>query len=139
MGFYRILAIDYGNSKIGFALTDPMRIISQPYYTLIYDSEDSALDWIQNTIRKEQVGRIVMGLPLDMEGRETYQSSLIRKFADKLRTSIEIPIDFQDERFTSEEASAEIRKMGKNPIDGRKIIDQIAASIILRNYLESYR
>ncbi len=139
MGLYRILAIDFGNSKIGFALTDPMRIISRPYYTLRYDTEDIALDWIRETIQRERVGRIVMGLPIDMEGKETHQSSLTRQFAERLKSSVEVPVDFQDERFTSEEANEEIKKMGKDPINGRKIIDQVAASIILKNYLESYR
>ncbi len=137
MEYYRVLAIDYGTVRVGIALSDPMRIIASPYRTIQLESDTQVISEIIEIIREQSVKEIVLGLPLNLSGEDTIQTGKTRDFCQLLKESIDLPVKWQDERFTSKESEAEIRKMGLSPKQGRKIVDQIAASLILRSYLQS--
>ena len=136
MDYYRVLAIDYGTVRVGIAISDPMRIIATPFRTIQLESNAQVIREIQEIIKEQGVKKIVIGLPLNLSGEDTIQTGKTRDFCALLKESVDLPVSWQDERFTSKESEAEIRKMGLSPKQGRKIVDQIAASLILRSYLQ---
>jgi putative Holliday junction resolvase len=135
MKMYRILAIDYGEKRIGMALSDPMQTIGRPYRVLAND--ESFWQELAAIISSEQVGRIVIGLPLNFEGEDTRKTLEVREFTKQLAEKTAIPWEFVNESFTSQDANAALKQMGYNVRESRKVIDKIAAALILRNYLEN--
>ncbi|RLC51620.1 MAG: Holliday junction resolvase RuvX [Candidatus Cloacimonadota bacterium] len=135
MKLFRIMGIDYGSVRIGIALSDPLQIISRPY-KVIANSGEETFSEIKKIIEKEKVGKIVLGLPLNLEGKDSVKTEEVRKFGKLLQRELSIPIIFWDERFSSVEANEILKKMGYNFIESKKHIDKIAASLILKNYLE---
>jgi putative Holliday junction resolvase len=85
-----------------------------------------------------EVSRIVIGLPLNMDGTEGRQASRVRAFGDRLRVHLGIPIDFWDERLTTFEAEERLRSLGLKAKRRRALIDQVAAEVILRAYLDHH-
>lgn len=120
----RILSIDYGQKNIGLALSDPTNTIAYPYKTL--DNKEGVLANIAKICRDEDVGQIVVGIPIGFSG-ETEQTMQARDFIKKLKNDLSIPIVEENEIFTTNIASA--RKLKSQDID------QQAAVVILEGYL----
>jgi len=135
MDIYRLLAIDYGEKRVGIALSDPMRTISKPYRVLA----NAAGFWeeLNSIIKSEKVGRIILGLPLNFEGEDTQKTREVRAFGEELTRRVDIPWEFYDESFTSQDANQSLKTMGYSVKESRKVIDMVAAALILRNYLEN--
>ncbi len=134
MAIYRLLAIDYGEVRVGIALSDPLRIISKPY--IVLSNNENLLEEIQKIIRKESVGKIILGLPLNLQGEDSKKTIEVREFKQTLADFIDIPIEFYDERYTTSEATDVLKKMGYDSKQRRKVIDMMAASIILKSYMD---
>jgi len=132
---FRIMGIDYGDAHVGIALTDPLQIISHPY-KVISNIENNLFIELEEIIQSEKVGKIVIGLPYNLKGRDSLQTLEVRKFANRLKQKVAIPIVFEDERFTTIEANETLKKLHYDIKKSKKLIDMIAASIILKNYLE---
>jgi len=130
----RVLAIDYGEVRVGIALSDPLRILATPFVVLKNDG--NLLENIKKIITEKQVSQIVLGLPINLKGKDSKKTEEIRKFYRKLKDYISLPIELVDERFTTYEANAELKKMGYSVKESRKVIDKIAASLILKSYLK---
>ena len=135
MILYRIMGIDHGAVRVGIAISDPMQIIARPYKVII--NNDDLFDEITNIIKKEKIRKIILGLPLNLDGKDTQKTREVRNFAEKLKISISIPIILWDERYTTVEANEALQKMGYNIHDSKDVIDKVAASLILKNYLEN--
>ena len=138
----RILGIDYGSLYVGLAIYDEETDFTYPLKTIKRARENiirETLREITDIIDKEKITKIVIGLPLSMDDNTNDRTDLTNKFADKLklRISQDIPIDFQDERLTTEEAKDILTKNNKKIKDYKKDIDQIAAMIILNEYIAS--
>ncbi len=136
MSSLRLLCIDYGEKRIGLAVSDPLQIIARPY-DVLENSGTEVFQKINLIIKKEKIGRIVLGLPVNLVGNDTVKTAEVRRFAKQLQDSVSIPIAFWDERYTTDEANKILKRMGISARDGRKIIDKIAASIILKDYIEN--
>ena len=134
MAIYRLLAIDYGEVRVGIALSDPLRIISKPY--IVLSNNENLLEEIQKIIRKESVGKIILGLPLNLQGEDSKKTIEVREFKQTLADFIDIPIEFYDESYTTSEATDVLKKMGYDSKQRRKVIDMMAASIILKSYMD---
>jgi len=132
------MGIDYGEVRVGIALSDPLQIISRPYKVLA-NSADSLFTELNEIIKSEDVGRIVLGLPLNLEGKDSQKTLEVRKFAEELQKKVPVPVEFYDERFTTAEANEVLKNMGKNIKESREVIDKIAASLILKSYLENIK
>ncbi|HPR16853.1 MAG TPA: Holliday junction resolvase RuvX [Candidatus Cloacimonadota bacterium] len=137
MSLSRLLAIDYGEKRIGVALSDPLQIISRPYRVLD-NSGDAVFDEIKSIIRAENVGKVIVGLPLNLAGEDTLKTSEVRRFAEKLQAQIAEPLILWDERYSTDEAHKALKSMKVSVREGRQIVDKIAASIILQDYLENH-
>ena len=135
MDLYRIMAIDYGEKRIGIALSDLLQTISQPYCVLA----NSRTFWeeLQDIIIDKKVKNVVIGLPLNFAGEDTKKTLEIREFAAGFTQQTDLPWEFCDESFTSQDANEALKQMGFSIKDSRKVIDKVAAALILKNYLES--
>ena len=129
------MGIDFGEVRIGIALSDPLQIISQPYRVI--PNDDDTISEIKNIIKSEEVRKIILGLPLNLDGEDTKKTLEVREFSEVLKSNVDIPVIFWDERYTTVEANEELKRMGYGIAESRKVIDKVAASIILKNYMEN--
>ena len=118
-----ILAIDYGTKNIGLAWAQTGLGVVLPYGVI----KDKNLGELVKLIKKENIDKVVVGLPLGLEGKENANTKKIKKFASDLKGLINIPIEFEDERFSSQAAD----RMG----EGGASRDEKSAMVILQSYL----
>jgi putative Holliday junction resolvase len=110
----RYLAIDYGDVRIGLALTDPLKIISSAYRTLKNEGCGAVLEALKEIIVKEEVERIILGHPMGLNGNRTKKTVQIEEFYEKLK-EIGVPVILCDESFSTVRAHQIIHDMGKRP------------------------
>ena len=133
----RILGLDYGDRRIGLALSDPSKMIASPFKFIINTGDDEVLDSLKILIAEEDIEAIVVGLPIGMKGQETKQTTKVREFAELL-SSLTIPISFEDERLSSVSAEKSMIQQKIKTGHNKGMIDQRAAAILLQQYLDRY-
>ena len=131
----RILGIDYGSSRVGFAVSDPLHIIATPLKTIKNKSIQDLLKQIGLIVREYDIRSIVVGLPLGLNGKETKQTETVKLFSETLEKN-NYKVIFEDERFTTVLAKKEIIKQKISTGKNKSLIDQVAAAFILQNYLD---
>lgn len=132
----RALGIDVGEARIGLALSDGLGLLAHPCETVDARSPD-ALKRILTVIARESVQVIVIGLPRHMNGQEGPAALKARAFADSLRAKAKgCKVRFIDERLSTVAAQRALHDSGRNVKNSRKIIDQVAAQMILQTYLD---
>ena len=131
----RFLAIDYGSKRVGLAISDPSKKIAKAYKTLSNDCVDALLSYIKNEIKINSVEKIILGLPIGMNGKNTSQTKLVLKFNDELKNYFSIPIVLEDERLTSLHAKKSLVFQGLKTTSNKEYIDSTAAALLLQNYL----
>lgn len=133
----RILGLDIGDRRIGVALSDPQGILASPL-TIIHRQDDRAdIEAILNIISQNQVGRIIVGLPLSMNGSIGQQAEKVKAFVQELRKHTEVPVEFRDERLSTVSARRLMRSAGKARKTGHD--DAMAAALVLQGYLDESR
>ena len=137
MDYYKVMALDYGEVRIGVAMTDLMRLIASPFETYVRKSLDQDLDHICTLINDNSVKTVVVGLPLNMDGTEGERAQKTREFVDVLKTKTNVEFVFQDERLSSVSAEELLLEGGMKRKDRKQNIDKVAAAIILESYLNS--
>lgn len=138
----RILAVDYGERRIGLALSDPTRTIAQPLPTLQRKrGKRPPVQAIADLAAAHGVAALVVGLPLTLEGGESEWTREVRAFAAKLGDRAGLPVSFVDERLTSVAAERAVRSLGlsKRERERKERIDAAAAVLILQMHLDSLR
>jgi len=136
----RILSIDHGTVRIGLAISDEMELTASPLKTV--DAKHEAEREIARIVRDKNIARIVIGMPFLMSGDRGEATARVEKFAERLGKALqhEVPIDFVDERLSSVEAEASMSRSGITDKRARnEIVDQLAAVVILQDYLNSQR
>lgn len=134
----RIMALDVGNVRIGIAVSDLMGIIANPLETytrkgnLAVDAE-----YVANLAKQKEVSLFISGLPLSLSGGENEQTLKTREFIEELQKHTDIPVKFLDERFTTLSAERVLIQGNVRRENRKKVIDKVAATIILQNYLDS--
>ena len=131
----RYLGIDYGGTRTGLAICDPMEIVVSPLK--VVSSKDNLIDTIVSVVHEEEVDEIVVGLPINMDGSEGGQAKKVRNFADKLAQKTGKKIHYQDERLSSYSAKSMLKPAEMNWRKQKKILDAVAAANILRTYIDS--
>jgi putative holliday junction resolvase len=126
-----VLAIDYGRKRWGLALSDALGMISRPLATWNRTNRRRDLARLRELVRHHAVQRIVVGLPLHMDGQPSEMSEEASRFAARLKKEFGLPVDLLDERLSSWEAEREARRAGSRS----PAIDALAAAVILREYL----
>ncbi len=133
----KLLALDYGTVRFGFAISDEEQKFSFPLENYNRKNIDQDFQKIIQLIQSESIQGIVIGLPNHLDGRESQKSKEIKKFVQQLITLVSIPIYYFDERFTSTMAEEILWNAGLSHKKRKQKRDSIAAQIILRSYLEA--
>lgn len=136
----RLLAVDYGPKRTGLALTDPLQMTASAYETIESRRAQAPLwELIKAICAKKEVVGIVVGKPTNMDGSEGKMVEEAMAFAQLLHEKLGLPVVAWDERMTSLQAQRFLRSMGKKPSRHKAAIDKLAATFILRSYLDSRR
>jgi putative holliday junction resolvase len=133
----RIMAIDYGGKRTGIAVTDPLQIIATGLTTI---SSPDLIPFLKKYIKEEQVELILVGLPKNWDESDTHGTPLAKKAIAAIKKEFpQIPVKDVDERYTSKMAKDAMLQMGLKKKDRRdkKLVDEIAATILLQEYLQS--
>jgi len=133
----RILGIDYGERRIGLAISDPLGIIALSLPTLDTKKVKDVFEEIKTIVKEKGVEKIVLGLPRNMDGTIGEKGEKVKEFANKLKGKIGKEIDFWDERLTSVESLKILREEKRKIKREKKIVDQISAVLILQGYLDN--
>jgi len=132
----RILALDYGDKRIGVAISDPMQIIAKPFKTLDNTTNDNILLELNHIISKYDVEKVVVGLPVTLKNKYSIQTNKVDVFINLLKRNISIPVDSYDERLSSKIAIQALIEQGIKTGHNKKEVDKTAAAIFLQNYLD---
>ena len=131
----RILAIDYGMKRTGIAVTDEMQMIA---FGLTTVASETAIAFLKDYFSKEKVERVIVGEPKQMDGTPSQSAEIINAFVAKFQATFpEMPVNRVDERFTSKMAFQTMIDSGlnKKQRQNKALVDEIAATIILQDYL----
>ena len=132
----RILALDYGRKRIGLALSDELGLTAQPLVTLPRTNRRNDLRRLREICRKHTVARILVGHPLNMTGEAGPMADEAALFAARLQKDLGIDVELVDERLTSWEAAQTMAEVKSSSRRKRAPIDDVAAAVLLRDYLE---
>lgn len=124
----RYLGIDFGTKRIGVALSDPGGNIAFPHSTVYRRGNVFIYDQILSLAKREHVAKIILGLPLGMDGSETEESGRVREFAKELGAKTNIPVEFENEMFSS--------RMAADAGVAKEHVDESSAALILQSYLD---
>jgi len=133
------MALDVGFKRIGVALSDPLKLTAQPHEVIFRKSNRETFEKLLKTIEEKNVGTVVIGLPLNSKGEKTKIAEKIEKFASKLKEFLkehgknDVKIVFTDESFSTAEAEELMNSLNRK----REFLDDIAAALILKEWLES--
>ena len=133
----RILSIDYGGKRTGLAVTDPMQIIATGLTTI---ASQELIPFLKNYFVQEEVELIIIGLPKNLDDSDTHGTPLAEGAIKRLKKEFpHIPLKTVDERYTSKRAKEAMLHMGMKKKDRRdkKLVDEIAATIMLQEYMEN--
>ena len=133
----RILGLDVGLRRIGVAISDEMGWTAQGLETLERANPRVDAAKLAELIRERGVTRVVVGLPLHMDGRESRQGAIVRQFAEKLRERSGAAVELWDERLSTVEAGRVLRASGVGIEKRAKAVDRLSAVLILQSYLDA--
>lgn len=135
----RIMAIDYGDQRIGLAVSDLLGMLCGEAWTMNEWDMERASKRIAEEAAAREVGTLVLGLPKNMDGSEGVRAEKSREFKAMLERDSGLPVVLWDERRSSIEAHAILHASGKKEKQHRKTVDAVAASLILEGYLGSLK
>jgi putative Holliday junction resolvase len=133
----RWLGIDYGEKRVGLAITDPLCLFVNPFKTIENRSEMYLFEELLKILCSYEIDKIVIGLPLNKEGEDTFKTREVRAFFYFFQSLTNIPLYFFNELYSTCDANDIMKSKGLNWKESRKIIDQVAAAVILKSFMES--
>ncbi len=135
----RILGLDIGSKRIGVAVSDELGITAQALETVLCKDADSDLNKIEDLVTRYEANEIVVGVPYNMNGTEGPQARIVNAFMKKLAQRVGVPVRGWDERLTTVAAERTLLEADLSRAKRRKVIDKVAAVIILQGYLNQRR
>ena len=129
-----ILALDFGRARIGTAISDELQLLAHPLETI--PANEQAVSRVAEIVREKKVDHVVAGIPRQMNGQIGAAATEVLQFVEKLRAILPCPVVTWDERLTTVAAHRALRDAGKNTRQTRGYVDQVAAQMILQNYLD---
>lgn len=133
----RILAIDYGDARIGLALSDESETLASPLSTYASVSMRKDIDHIAALAKEKNAGRIVLGLPVNMDGSEGERAQKTRSFGTVLARVSGLEVVYKDERLTTVSAEKTLIECNVRREKRKQVIDTLSAQIILQSYLDA--
>jgi len=132
-----ILGIDFGQVRIGLAISDELHLLAHPLETI--PANKNSRNRIAEIVRDRKIDRIVIGIPRHMSGEIGEAAKRALDFADELRQKLSCVVETWDERLTTVAANRALAAVGKKTRETRKFVDQVAAQMILQGYLDRER
>lgn len=132
----RLMGIDYGDARVGIALSDPLMIMSQGYKTIKNDGTDLLYEEIVSIIKEKEVTKIVIGLPKNMDNSQGFRTDATMEFADKLKNFTDVEMEFSDERLTTVSAHGFLNEMNVRGKRRKETVDTLSAALILETYMK---
>lgn len=134
----RVLSIDYGDSRVGLAITDELNITVQGLMTIHHNQNDKiVLAKLDEILEQYEISTIVIGMPFNMDGSKTERAEITEKFIHKLKCKYnKIKIESIDERLTTVQAHKTMRELNIKAKNKKNIVDTISAEYILEAYLK---
>lgn len=133
----RVLALDVGERRIGVAVSDPTGILARPLTTIVRASRQADFQAIAALVEEHAIERVIVGLPLSLDGTEGPQARQTRRYGERLAAALEVPIEYWDERYSSAVAGDILREKGRQRRQVRGELDAAAAAVILQSYLDA--
>ena len=133
------MGLDVGDRNIGVSVSDALLMTAQGRPTLRRTNWETDMQYLRRIAVENEVGKVIVGKPLHMDGRESPQSRKVSRFATKLSKILGLPVILWDERLTSFAAEQHLEEVGLSWRDRRKHVDKVAAMFILQDYLDSLR
>lgn len=133
----RILGIDLGEARIGLALSDELGMLAHPLETISVKDHPDPVGRIAEITGRDRIETIVLGMPRNMNGTYGPASEKAKLFAEQLKEKTHCVVKLWDERLTTVAAQKSLHASGRNVKQGRAVIDQVAAQLILQGYLDS--
>ena len=133
----RSLGVDYGERRVGLAISDPLNIFAKPFKTIDRIIHPDFINEILIVINENSIQNIVVGIPFNMKGEDSKQTIIVREFVKELELQTERPIFLQDERLSSKSAEQSLILQKKSPSKNKAQIDSTAACLILQEFLDS--
>ena len=134
-----LVGLDVGYKTIGIAVSDTSFTIATPINTVNRKGTNKDLSIIKEYLNEYEIGGFIVGLPLSLDGNENKQTNKIKRFANELQLFFSSPIEFWDERYSSDIIFKEMRKSEFSTTKIKKKLDQQSAAYILQGYLDKYR
>jgi putative holliday junction resolvase len=138
-GTGRVAALDYGQARIGLAVSDELGLLAHPRPFVPARPLERALRELGSFFRREGVGHVLLGLPLSLRGSEGTAAGRARKFGQALASATGVPIEYVDERLSTVFASARLREAGHDAKQARGRIDSASAALLLQAWLDGRR
>lgn len=132
----RILAIDYGRVRHGLAVSDGLGMAGHPLPALARRDTETDRAALAVLVEQHDVRRLVVGLPINMDGTEGEMAREARAYAQELADALGLPFEMEDERLSTDEAESFLRDAGLRPSDRKRLRDSVAAAVILRGVLD---
>jgi len=132
----RVVGIDLGSRRIGVAVSDGLGLTAQPHATIARHGGVRDLQAIATVVAEQGAGLVVLGLPLDPEGREGTAARSARAFAERLRAALPVPVEMIDESFSTVEAEAVLLEADLSRARRKQVVDRLAAAVILQRWLD---
>lgn len=134
----RLAALDVGDATVGVAVSDELCITANPVTTIRRSNSIKAdLRAVEELLNELGVSKVIVGLPLDLKGEEGIQAAKVKDFTDRLIRRIRVPVILWDESLSTVDAETSLIQMDISRKKRKKVIDQMAAAVILQSYLES--
>ena len=133
----RVLGLDIGTKNIGVALSDELGILAQGKEVILRKSDKYAIARIKEIVEEFGVGKIVAGLPMNMDGSKGARAEDSERFSGKIEKEISVPVILWDERLSTKEAEDVMIRADISRKKRKKVIDKVAAQLILQGYLDS--
>lgn len=133
----RVMGLDVGGKRIGVAISDPFGWTSARMLVLEVNEDEDVVRRLARLITEEDIGRVVIGLPKNMNGTDSEQTQKVREFAKTLEPMVNIPMEMWDERLSTVAAEKSLLQADLSRARRKKVIDGVAASLILQSYLDS--
>ena len=132
----RLMGIDFGDARVGIALSDPLMIMSQGYKTIQNDGTDALFEEITAIIKEKEVTKIIIGLPKNMDNSQGFRTDATMDFAEKLKTFTDLEMEFSDERLTTVSAHGFLNEMNVRGKKRKGAVDTLSAALILETYMK---
>jgi putative Holliday junction resolvase len=133
----RLLGVDFGTVRVGLAVSDPDRRLASPLVVYERRSRDRDADYFRGVIAEEEIGALVVGLPIHLDGREGEKAIEARAFGAWLAETTGLAVTFWDERFSTVQAEAALWQAGLTHKKRKARRDRVAAQILLQAYLDA--